>query len=181
MYDPGTIEAVVLGCVQRLPFHFLLGQILIPVLVVHWLIHTSNGHLRRQDSVRKAYTECMADPDAEAEGLGPGDAWPRESNEHIKSLVKPSLYGGNDTPHNFHTLNNSREVDVAGRTIEHHWVRPVERDRVALHHYMVKSKEEYAEKLSRGNQGNLDRGWEFWDYVETFPKEPCLDMAEWEI
>lgn len=148
---------------------------------VHWLIHTSSGHLHRQASVRQAFTECNADPDAGAAGLGPDEPWPRESNEHVKSLVKPSLYGGNASPHNFHTLNGSREVDVAGRTIDQHWKRPVERDRVALHHYMVKSKEEYAQKLARGNQGNLDRGWEFWDYVEGFAKETCLDMTEWEV
>lgn len=143
-----------------------------------WWMHTANGHLHRQPSVRRAYTECMSDRNPE----GIDDEEYGVDNEHIKSMVKPSLYNKNrDSPHDFNTLNGSVTVIENGDVLPHWWHRPPVRDRVVLHHYIVKSEEEYAEKQYRGNQGGTYRTWEYWNHINYGPNEPCEDMLRWEI
>jgi len=49
------------------------------------------------------------------------------------------------------------------------------RYRLALHHYAVRSKEEYEERMSRGNDAPKDQ--KFWDHVEHLPHVECPEMA----
>lgn len=58
---------------------------------------------------------------------------------------------------------------------------PITRDRIALHHYVVKSREEYVEKMGRGNAMDDPKGEAFWDAVENrYPKEECREMARYD-
>lgn len=148
-------------------------------VALNWWTHTANGHIHSQPSTRRAYTECMTDRAAADEIPELGDT---ALNEFIKSMVKPSLYNGNRaSPHDFNTLNDTVTVVENGNVVGGSGYRPPVRDRVVLHHYMVKSEEEYFEKQARGNQAGVARNWGWWNAINYGPNEPCDDMLKWEI
>jgi hypothetical protein len=58
---------------------------------------------------------------------------------------------------------------------------PITRDRIALHHYAVKSREEYEEKMHRGNGEDVPKGELFWVMVEEVaPHVDCPEMAKYD-
>lgn len=143
-------------------------------LGINWQTHTSAGYLTRQDSVREAYTECIFD-DPEHEGEG-------SDNRHIKSLVKPSAYVEPVTPHKFILTAGNETVGEDGDVITTVAFRtPITRKRVGLHHYAVKSKQEYEEKMARKSANNNAKTWEFWERIHSVPHVECLEMTHWEV
>ncbi len=143
----------------------------IGALGVNWQMHTSNGRLTRADSVRKAYTECIYD-DPEHNGQN-------TDNRHIKSIVRTAAYGAPMNPHKFSTLG-SITVGEFGDPINTIAFRtPITRERISLHHYAVKSREEYEEKMARSNGMDASKDWEFWNHVENMTHIDCSEMARW--
>ncbi len=58
---------------------------------------------------------------------------------------------------------------------------PITRNRVGLHHYALKSREEYEAKIQRGNAMDDPKGDEFWNKMEyEFPHENCTEMAAYD-
>lgn len=102
---------------------------------VNWHTHTSNDLLKRPPSVRKNFTTCIVD------SLSPnGDV---SDNLHIKSIVKTNAYIDPESPHPFHLKDNAMTVGEHGDIITDFPRRsPFTRDRIVLHHYGVKNKEE---------------------------------------
>lgn len=141
---------------------------------INWRFHTSAGLLTRPESVRKSFDECMSDDDDP-------DGHP-SFNRAIKSLVKPSAYWYPISPHKFNLLNDARTVGEDGDQIDYPADRiPITRKRVALHHYAMKSKAEFQEKIDRGNAMGSPKDWGFWDIVNRYPVEPCLEMTGFDI
>ncbi|KAK6079285.1 integral membrane protein [Seiridium cupressi] len=142
-------------------------------LGVNWQMHTSNGQLHRAPSVRKAYTQCIYDdPDHD------GDL---SDNKHVKSIVRVRDYAGPINQHVFNLARGKITVGEDGKDIAH-WAfrRPITRDRLSLHHYAVKSKEEYEEKMMRSNAMGQPKTWDFWNHVEhDLPHVSCEDMLRW--
>ncbi|KAM4068028.1 hypothetical protein HRG_009677 [Hirsutella rhossiliensis] len=110
---------------------------------VSWRLHTSNGQEVRQPSVRKAFTECISD-DEEHNGEG-------TDNRHIKSIVRLRDYHAASTPHYFLLNNDAITVGEHGDLVKDSFRLPPTRDRLAIYHYAVKSREEMEAKMSRGN------------------------------
>ncbi|KAI4596510.1 hypothetical protein KJ359_005264 [Pestalotiopsis sp. 9143b] len=142
-------------------------------LAVNWQIHTSNGLLKRPASARWAYTHCIYD--------NPQDDGERSDNRHVKSIVRARDYGGPVTPHMFHLAPGKVTVGEDGASVQSHaWRQPITRDRVSLHHYAVKSREEYEEKMKRSNAMGQPKGWDFWNHIEhDLPHVVCEDMVRW--
>ncbi|RDL37284.1 uncharacterized protein BP5553_04717 [Venustampulla echinocandica] len=138
-------------------------------LGVNWKTHTSAGILTRPESARKSFTTCMSDPVGEVHG----------DNTHIKSIVRTSSFAASYNPHKFTLIEGTMTVGEHGDVINTDAFRnPITRDRIALHHYVVKSKEEYEEKMHRGNAMSQPKSKEFWDHVENDePLEECTEMA----
>jgi hypothetical protein len=44
---------------------------------------------------------------------------------------------------------------------------------LALYHYVLKSKEEFAGKMDRGSGAGNVKTWEYWDYVEELATNKC--------
>lgn len=146
---------------------------LVGALGVNWQVHTSNGLLKRPESARKAFTKCLVDSTAEEHG-GTDD------NHHIKSIVKTSFFTGTQNPHKFSLRDGAMTVGEMGDVIESiAWRSPITRSRIALHHYSVKSREEYEEKMQRSNGMNDPKGNGYWEHVESFPSEDCKSMAQY--
>ncbi|ELR02962.1 hypothetical protein VC83_00235 [Pseudogymnoascus destructans] len=139
---------------------------------VNWQIHTSGGLLTRPPSARKGFTRCIEDQDPNhPPNVG-------TENEHIKVLVKPSLAIGPDSPHKFKLKDGARTVGEDGDTVDRMaWRIPITRNRVALHHYATRSREEYEAKISRGNGMGDPKGWDWWNHVEAIRTDECLELA----
>jgi hypothetical protein len=140
-------------------------------LGVNWRTHTSGGLLTRPDSNRKSFTTCITD-EAAPNGVA-------SDNLHVKSIVKTSAYIDPESPHTFHLKDNAMTVGEHGDKI---WDQPrrspVTRDRIGLHHYGVKSREEYEEKIRRSNANKDAKGWWWWDHIEKeMPHVECLEMT----
>jgi hypothetical protein len=137
-------------------------------LLVNWRIFGSSGLDRRPPGL------CLA----HFTGRAPDDFPP---NRHIKSIVRPECVVALLTPHHFAVLG--RQVDsemravlpVAGRL-----ERPRLR-RLALHHYIVRSREDFRHKIARG-RGSASRnsiGQDFKGYFEFHDRNEVEDRSAW--
>jgi hypothetical protein len=140
---------------------------------VNWRIHSSSGILTRPDSVRQSFTTCVADPE-DISTIPTG--W--KDNRLTKSIVKTSLFELPLSPHRFGTFNATRTVGENGDAIESFdgMRLPITRDRIALHHYTLKSREQFEEKL----QNWKDKDWTYWDHIEGLPHTECKEMTKYE-
>ena len=76
----------------------------------------------------------------------------------------------------YHTVGGHRDVveSIAFRM-------PITRDKMALHHYVVRRREEYVEKIMKGNAMDDPKGEAFWDAVENkYVKEACFEMVKYD-
>lgn len=141
---------------------------------VNWRLHSSANLTSRPESMRKSFTSCVADPEV----LPVKNLPVYKDNRLIKSIVKPALYVKPLSPHMFETKNGSRTVGEHGDAIaDGDGVRqPITRDRIALHHYTVKSREQFEEKMKSWS----DKGWGYWDHIEGLPQTQCTEMTGYE-
>jgi hypothetical protein len=142
-------------------------------LGVHWKMHNSNGLLTRPESARKGFTTCLWDSPHDYNG-GTDD------NHHIKSIVKTSKYLHWSNPHKFDLKDDANTVTEHGDVVTTPaWRSPITRDRIALHHYAVKSRQEYEEKMHRSNGMSEPKNEGFWDHMENTPTVVCNEMAKY--
>ena len=143
-------------------------------LGVNWRIHTSSGLLTRPASARKSFTTCIGDD------IDKITASPFKDNKLIKSIVKSSFYSSPINPHKFNLKGGSQTVGEHGDIIEDGAVRvPITRDRIALHHYAIKSREEFQETMKRSNAMGQAKGWDYWDHLEGVPQQECKEMSRY--
>lgn len=140
-------------------------------VALNWRVHTSGGHLTRQPSVIEAFTECIYDDPAH-NGNG-------TNNRHIKSIVKMSTMIQPRDPHSFILTPGHFTVGENGDQVKSFLRAPITRDRLAIHHYALKSKGEFEEKMNRGSGMSNHKGWDAWNLYEDMPHEPCEEMLRW--
>ncbi|KFY32418.1 hypothetical protein V493_00210 [Pseudogymnoascus sp. VKM F-4281 (FW-2241)] len=152
------------------------GDDQIGALAVNWQIHTSSGLLKRPESSRKAFVTCIEDYD------NPGhDPLLGKENEHIKTIVKTKAYDKPLNPHKFKLLDEARTVGEHGDLVDRFAFRvPITRDRISLHHYASKSKEQFEAKINRGNGMGDPKGWEWWNHTEGLPDYKCEEMTKYD-
>jgi Glycosyl transferase family 2 len=144
----------------------------IGIFVINWRMHTSSNIVNRPKDIRKSFLECIYD-DPEHNGT-------QSDNRHVKSIVRTSKYKKAISPHIFNVVDDAHSVGEDGRTTNLSPFRqPITRKLFSLHHYAVKSYEEYLEKLSRGNAMSDPKTWDFWDHVRDIPHEPCEEMLKY--
>jgi hypothetical protein len=138
---------------------------------INWQVHNSNNHLHRQPSTRAAYTSCIWD--------GPDPNGEDSHNAHIKSFVRTAYFDNLATVHNFHLNSSKVTVGEYGDVVETHLRTPITRDRIVLHHYTIKSKEDFEEKLHRGDVQDNPRNWWWWDKYELSLRADCPQLARY--
>ena len=102
-------------------------------------------------------------------GDGPSAAGHDSDNVRIKSIVKTANYVHARSPHNFATNESTATYGEWGsrRAVIPEQVQvPISRDRIVLHHYVVKSRAEFEEKKRRGNAMDRPRSQYFWQHIE---------------
>jgi hypothetical protein len=134
-------------------------------IAVSWQTHTSNGLLTRPQSCRQGFTDCIWD------GQG--------HNGMFKSIVRLANHNGHNHVHQAHLNQGTVQVDEHGQHTPNAARWPATKDRIALHHYAIKSRQEYQEKVDRGNAMDQPKDWMFWDSVEGMGGVECLSMADY--
>lgn len=142
-------------------------------LGVNWRLHSSANLTKRPDSMRQSFTSCVSDPEI----LPVVDLPNYKDNRLIKSIVKTSLFEKPLSPHMFKTRNGTHTVGEHGDKIEDgDGIRqPITRDRIGLHHYTTKSREQFEEKMKSWTM----KGWEYWDHIEGLPQLHCDEMMRY--
>ncbi|KAG9237058.1 hypothetical protein BJ875DRAFT_370878 [Amylocarpus encephaloides] len=148
---------------------------LVGALGVNWQLHNSNGLLTRPESVRQSFTTCLYDSPEELHGGS-------DDNHHIKSIVKTAFFTSAQNPHKFGLRDGAMTVGENGDVIESQAFRsPITKDRISLHHYAVKSREEFEEKLLRSNAMTDPKDENFWNHMENLvPTVNCTEMAQYD-
>jgi hypothetical protein len=136
-------------------------------LAVSWMTHTSNGILKRPASSRKAFTDCIWDGIPTHNGM-------------YKSIVKMEFYQSHNRVHQARLGGDTITVGEDGLGVPTAARLPPTRNRISLHHYALKSREEYEEKINRSNAMDDAKGWEFWNSVEGMGGVTCPSMATYE-
>ena len=138
-------------------------------LSVNWITHNSGGQLQRpQSDTRKGFGRCVVDrPDHKNAG---------GENGHVKTFAKTALFEGVNSVHNMRTADGTVSVGEKGDKCN---VKrsPITHDVWALHHYAVKSREQFLEKQQRGSPNNHHAAGEFWDRVEGADDYECPELA----
>lgn len=100
-------------------------------------------------------------------------------NRHVKSIVKTSHAGGAINPHKFNLRPGTYTVGENGDHIDTEAFRePITRDRIGLHHYVIKSRQEFEEKMLRGNGMTQPKDEGLWDEFENkVPHVECREMV----
>jgi hypothetical protein len=135
-------------------------------VTVSWLTHSSAGVLKRPKSCRKAYIDCVWD------GQG--------HNTMYKSIARLSLLDHTNRVHQMISTDGAVAVDEHGMPASGPHRIPPTKDRIAVHHYALKSREEYQQKCDRGNAMDDPKDWTFWDSVEGMAGVECTSMAEYD-
>lgn len=140
---------------------------------VNWRTHTSSDLEKRPRSNRKSFTTCIYD-DEEHNGEA-------SDNKHVKSIVRTSKYTSAFGPHTFNLQEGAHWVGEDGEQVNHSAFRqPITRNRLSLHHYAVKSLQEYEAKINRSNAMGDPKGWDFWNHVKDMPHVNCPEMAKYD-
>jgi hypothetical protein len=134
-------------------------------LVVNWRVFGSSGHKTRPQnaSTLEAYTACIPDSS-------------NSQNRLVKSIVNvPHVKGISRDVHHvlykpgFFAVNELKQRRAGARS------EPVSVTRFVLHHYCVKSKEEFMQKQARGSGNGRSKGMRFWSTIEKQSTGTCLD------
>ena len=138
-------------------------------LSVNWITHNSGGLEKRpQSDTRKGFRRCVVD--------GPDEKNAGRENSHVKSFAKTALFDGVNSVHNMRTAHGSVSVGEMGDKCEIKRL-PITHDMWALHHYAVKSREQFLEKQQRGSPNNHHASGGFWDRIEGADDYECPELA----
>jgi hypothetical protein len=140
-------------------------------LGINWRLHTSAGLLKRPESVRQSFNSCAVDP----EGPPPAPGW--KDNRAIKSIVRTALFDKPWSPHMYKTKNGTKTVGEHGDVlVDNSNIRtPITRDKIGLHHYTTKSREQFEEKTKLWSA----KGWSYWNHIESLPQVECMEMTRY--
>lgn len=149
------------------------GNDTVGALAVNWRMHSSSGLLKQPESARKSFVNCITDE--------PDDTGTSSYNTHVKVIVRTASALSPIGPHMWN-LKQGNTVGENGDIVESEaWRDPITRDRIALHHYGIKSREEFEDKMHRGNAMDDPRGESYWETMENvYHHVDCPEMAKYD-
>ena len=136
-------------------------------LAVNWVQFGSSGHIHRPHGGTLAnFWKCI--PLQHPENL------------HIKTIAN-TLYVNcaSGDPHHFLYHKGKTAVNERFEAVEGSRSSRNEISRIALYHYVTKSREEYESKIQRGSAMKNFKTMEFFDAVEQEAVEECRDAMQW--
>jgi len=148
VFQPAALKA---GSGHNLPL--LLARLeaqRVGALALNWVVFGSSGHKTRPRAGPLAsYTACI--PPSHHEST------------HVKIIAHTSaLIEMGGTPHEVTLKPGSKLVDADGAPIGAPKSDTARWGSVALYHYVLKSREEFAAKVGRGSGAGNRKTWEYW-------------------
>eukprot|EP00884_Botryococcus_braunii_P006926 jgi/Botrbrau1/16234/Bobra.0066s0020.1 len=130
-------------------------------LAVNWQMFGSSGlQTRPHKGALQSYIKCL--PEQHKENL------------HIKSIVNTRLtLGPRGDPHHFRYGPGKFAVNTKFQPVHGARSQTVSTERVILKHYVLKSAEEYKEKINRGSGMKNKKTFEFFNFVEQQATADC--------
>jgi hypothetical protein len=137
-----------------------------PGLAVNWVTFGSAGHLTRPTgSTLTQYTKCF-----------PGS---HKNELHIKTIANTAfLTGINSNPHYFSFAHGKLPVTENLEPVPAAHSARHSSNRIALHHYTVKSLEDYKKKVKRGGGSGAVKNMHYIVSVDALAKEECMAAVE---
>jgi hypothetical protein len=138
-------------------------------LVVNWRVFGSGGHQTRPKGVStlEAYTSCV--PDGHPANAG-------NHNSHVKSIVNvPHTVAAGSNPHIFTYAPGFYAVNQQRQRRDGPFSKPDLASTLVLHHYCLRSREEFARKARRGSATGNSKGALYWRNVEGLAVATCLE------
>lgn len=137
-------------------------------VAAQWLTHNSAGLLTRPEGgARKNFDKCVVnDPDGE--------------NKHVKMFVRTELFQQVNNVHHIGTKDGYMEVGENGDPTGP-FRNPITYDKWALHHYGIKSRQEFIEKQDRGNANALAKPIpeSLWESVNGADEVDCKQLTNY--
>lgn len=124
----------------------------------------SNGHITRpvgQHTIH-AYTRCI-----QPQPTG---------REHIKSIVNTAFVTNiSGDPHHFHYVDGKTAVNENHLpVIDTPWTEGATVTKIALHHYVLKSLEEYSRKTKRGSGDGTRKRLDWFTVLDSLATAVCI-------
>lgn len=142
----------------------LMAQKPIGGLAVHWRVFGSSGHDDPPtEGVLKAFTKCTP------------------VNNSMNDLVKTLANTDYAVKNAGHLVElNSTDVHIVkedGSVVTSPKAPPSLQNRLSLHHYMVKSRQEFLQKRARGGGSGRKRGEAWFGTINDAATEDCMDAS----
>lgn len=132
-------------------------------LGVNWVMFGSSGHARRPTGNTLAnFWRCWF------EGVG-----------HVKTIANTAYVWRAVDPHQFSYLDAKVTVDENFTPIVGHATASHQSARIAVYHYVIKSRQEYEEKMLRGAGDRSHKDVAFFEDVEAAAVDECWDAVNW--
>lgn len=130
-------------------------------LVLNWVVFGSSGLEKKpRTNTLASYWQCA--PDGHPENL------------HVKSVVRPARVNDTRTdPHHFKYRAPYVAKSAGGETVAGPKSSRQATARVALHHYAIKSREEFGAKMARGSGMGNQKTMAFFHYVDNYTTANC--------
>ena len=137
-------------------------------VAAQWLYHNSAGLLTRPEGgARKNFDKCIVND-------------PNSENRHVKMFARTELFQQVNNVHHIGTKDGYMEVgehgDPTGTSRD-----PITHDNWALHHYGVKSRQQFLEKQDRGNANDVAMPIPdaLWQRVEGMDQVDCKELRDY--
>ncbi|KAJ3020811.1 hypothetical protein HKX48_000192, partial [Thoreauomyces humboldtii] len=140
-------------------------------VALSWRTHTSAGLLARPASARKAFDRCIDD------NSSPSNPRP-DASGHIKSIVRTNHFRFMAV-HYFPTAWGTYTVGENWDRVDSTFRKPMTVERFSVHHYICKSREEFEEKMRRGNGMDEPKTESIWVAIESANTVHCDSMARY--
>ena len=136
-------------------------------LAVNWVQFGSSGHVHRpHGGTLASYWKCI--PKHHPENL------------HVKSIVNTKyVERATGDPHHFTYLDGKQAVSEKFVPVNGARSDSNEISRIALYHYVTKSRDQYVHKIGRGSAMKNFKTIDFFDAVEKEATSNCTDAMLW--
>lgn len=131
-------------------------------LAVNWVIFGSNGYKRRpRGGALINYSKCVP-------------LWQKESR-HVKVIVNTAYFkDASGDPHSVqYNRPDATSVSENFLVVSSSHSKVASQKRIALYHYLLKSEDEYREKINRGSAADNHKTMEFFYAVDELANQTC--------
>ena len=135
-------------------------------LGINWIYYGSSGKMHRAvEGVRHGYRSCMPD-----------------GQHHIKSIlhIPNGVYA--KLSHYFQLVEGKEAVSELHEIIPNGgpFSPSYSVENISLHHYLLRSQEDFAKKSAKGAGDNSRKDWNFFHAYDEMMNETCDQFATWE-